>query len=306
MALGTNHETTTTSANFIPEIWSDEVIGAYKSRLLAANHVKKIGFTGKKGDTVHVPKPARGSASSKSASTQVTLITDTAGVLNIAIDQHYEYSRLIEDIAEVQRLSSARAFYTDDAGYALAKQVDTALLANAATFQSGTAYDASVIGGDGVTVWDGSASTSTGNGSNLTDAGLRRAIQTLDDGDVPLEERVLFINPGQKNVLLGIDRFNSSDFVNAQGVVKGMFGDLYGVNVFVTTNLPTVQADDSSTNYKVCVLMNKEAIVHAEQLAVRSQTQYKQEYLGDLFTADTIYGTATYRPEAGVGIMVPA
>jgi hypothetical protein len=37
----------------------------------------------------------------------------------------------------------------------------------------------------------------------------------------------------------------------------------------------------------------------AEQMSVRSQTQYKQEYLASLYTADTLYGIETYRPEAG-------
>jgi hypothetical protein len=36
-------------------------------------------------------------------------------------------SRLIEDIVEVQALSSLRQFYTEDAGYALAVQVDNDL-----------------------------------------------------------------------------------------------------------------------------------------------------------------------------------
>ena len=30
MALGTGQQTTTTAANFIPELWSDEVIAGYK------------------------------------------------------------------------------------------------------------------------------------------------------------------------------------------------------------------------------------------------------------------------------------
>lgn len=30
MALGTNHVTKTTADKFIPEIWSDEIIAAYK------------------------------------------------------------------------------------------------------------------------------------------------------------------------------------------------------------------------------------------------------------------------------------
>jgi hypothetical protein len=46
--------------------------------------------------------------------------------------------------------------------------------------------------------------------------------------------------------------------------------------------------------------MHKDAIVFAEQLGVRVQTQYKAEYLADLMVADTLYGVETYRSEAGV------
>lgn len=301
-------QTVTTNANFIPELWSDEVIGVYKNSIVAAQLVKKYPFKGKKGDAVNVPKPARGSANAKAANTAVTLNVDTAGTLQILVDKHYEYSRVIEDIAEVQSLASARAFYTDDAGYALAKQVDTDILANVATFQGGTAYSLAYDGAVGTAAWDPNANTNTGNGANLTDIGLRRHIQRLDDGDVPNDMRSLIINPGQKNVLLGIDRFNSRDFVSdgMKGVQTGKFGEVYGVPVYVSTNLATLTATDTTTNYKVCVLMHKDAVVHAEQLAIRSQTQYKQEYLGTLYTADTIYGTKTYRAENGVGIVVPA
>ena len=36
----------TSAATFIPEIWSDEVIAAYKSNLVMANLVKKMSMTG--------------------------------------------------------------------------------------------------------------------------------------------------------------------------------------------------------------------------------------------------------------------
>ena len=39
MALGSNHQTTTTAANFIPELWSDEVIAGYKKNLVLGNLV---------------------------------------------------------------------------------------------------------------------------------------------------------------------------------------------------------------------------------------------------------------------------
>ena len=41
----------TTAATFIPELWSDEVIAAYKSNLVLANLVRKISMSGKKGDS---------------------------------------------------------------------------------------------------------------------------------------------------------------------------------------------------------------------------------------------------------------
>ena len=60
----------------------------------------------------------------KAADTAVTIIANTESELTVTIDRHFEYSRLIEDIVEVQALSSLRQFYTEDAGYALAVQVD--------------------------------------------------------------------------------------------------------------------------------------------------------------------------------------
>mgnify|MGYP000170757862 CR=1 FL=1 len=118
----------TSAATFIPEIWSDEVVAAYKSNLVAANLVKSLGMTGKKGDVVHIPKPVRGDAHAKAEGTAVTIQNATEGEVQVAIDKHFEYSRMIEDITETQALASLRQFYTGDAGYALAKQVDSDLL----------------------------------------------------------------------------------------------------------------------------------------------------------------------------------
>jgi hypothetical protein len=46
-------------------------------------------------------------------------------------------------------------------------------------------------------------------------------------------------------------------------------------------------------------LIHKDALCLAEQVGVRSQTQYMQQYLGDLYTADTIYGVMELRDTAG-------
>jgi hypothetical protein len=85
-------------------IWSDEIVAAYEKSLVLANLVNRMPMTGKKGDTIHIPKPTRGDASAKSAETQVTLIAATESEVQVTIDKHYEYSRLIEDITDVQAL----------------------------------------------------------------------------------------------------------------------------------------------------------------------------------------------------------
>ncbi len=107
----TNSVTTTSAANFIPEIWSDEIIAAYKKNLVLANLVKRMNFKGKKGDTVNIPSPARGTANAKAATDSVTLIAESDSNIQVLINKHYEYSRLIEDIVEAQALNSLLLAY---------------------------------------------------------------------------------------------------------------------------------------------------------------------------------------------------
>ena len=307
MPLGTAHVTTTTANTFIPEVWSDEIIASYKKNLVAANLIKKMSFKGKKGDTVHIPAPTRGNASLKAAQTQVTLIAATESEVVATIDKHYEYSRLIEDIVEAQALSSLRQFYTDDAGYALARQVDTDLiqLGRGVNGGSGTAaYSGAFSGADGTTAYVAGANTGVGA---LTDAAIRRSIQRLDDQDVPMDNRFLIVPPSTRNTLMGINRFTEQAFVGETGsgntIRNGQIGDIYGIPVYVTTNADTTSG---STATRVCLLGHKDFAVLIEQMGVRSQTQYKQEYLGTLFTADTLYGVKELRDGAAVALAVPA
>ena len=307
MALGTNNVTVTTAATFIPEVWSDEIVAAYKKSLVMANLVKKMSFKGKKGDTVHVPVPTRGDATAKTAGAQVTLIAAEEGDISIAINNHFEYSRLIEDIVEAQALSSLRSFYTDDAGHALAKKVDTTLIqlgrgANGGT-QAATTYLGGIIGSTGAAYTSGSS-----NAAAIADAGIRKAIQLLDDDDVPMDNRFLVVPPVARNSMMGLARFTEQAFVGEMGgsntIRNGQIGDVYGVKVFVSTNCDTA-AGNTATD-RVCLMFHKDAFVLAEQMAVRSQTQYMQQYLATLYTADTLYGVKELRDEACVPLIVLA
>ena len=301
MPLGTGHQTKTTAANFVPEVWSDEVVATYKKSLIAANLIKKMSFKGKKGDAVHIPKPGRGSANAKVASTEVVLNTDTATEVIVNIDQHWEYSILIEDIVEAQALASMRQFYTDDAGYALSRKVDSLILelGRGVNGGNGTAdYTGAYSGADGTTAYTGTAGA-------LTDAAIRRTIQRLDDADTPMDGRFLIVPPSTRNTLMGIQRFTEQAFVGEAGssntIRSGEVGNVYGVPVFVSSN-----ADAATDGDRICLLGHKDFAVLVEQMGVRTQTQYKQEYLGDLFTADTLFGVKELRDGSAIALAVPA
>jgi hypothetical protein len=236
--------------------------------------------------------------------------------VQVSINKHFEYSRLIEDITDVQALSSLRQFYTEDAGYALAKQVDTDLHSLATGLGSAGSTSSTYLNNGGTFFVDASNGLSTYTADTVvsadvfTDAGFRGIIQKLDDADVPMDGRSFIIPPVVRNTIMGIDRYVSSDFVNNGQVTNGQIGQLYGIDVYVSTNCPTVEAagdnSASSVDSLGALLLHTDAIVMAEQMGVRSQTQYKQEFLSNLFTSDTLYGVAVLRPASGLTLVVPA
>jgi hypothetical protein len=317
----TNTVDVTDAAAFIPTVYSLEVLAPYKKNLVLANLVTLLSHNGKKGNTIHIPVPVRGDASAKAANTVVTLITNTEGSTTISLNQHWEYSRVIEDIVEFQALPSLRKFFMNDAGYALSKRVDTSLHGLAATWGGATAYEGTasnstgaVIGSDGTTQW---SDADAGNGTAVSDAGFRRLVQELDDTDTPSRDRYFVIPPVEKRKMLAEPRFTEQSFVGERGsensIRNGFVLPLYGVDVYVSSNCATLTASNDVTQFRAALLFQKEALVLAEQVAPRVQTQYKQEALGTLITSDMIYGVKTVRggteAQDGVGckaVIVPA
>ena len=265
--------------------------------------------------TLHIPAPLRGTANTKVAAQAVQIQWGQELEVVVNINKHYEHSRLIEDIVKVQALASQRRFYTEDAGYALARQVDTDLFRLGRQANNGTDANANYLtglsGADGATAYN--SATNAGQGA-LTDQAIRRTIQRLDDNDIPMEDRYFVVPPSSRNTLMGIARFTEQSFTGENGsantIRNGRIGDLYGVEVFVS---PNTESTTGSTPAKACLMFHRDAFVLVEQMKVRSQTQYKQEYLADLFTADTLYGTQILRkgdladvPTAAFALIVPA
>lgn len=252
MGMGTGHTTVSAADKWIPELWQDEVVATYMAKTVMRNLVDVNQHEKHKGDVIHIPNPGRGEASAKGPSTQVSFIEDNASEITISINKHYEYSKLYEDIADILALNGMKKFYTKDAGYALAKRVDGELHKLMASMQGGsisssTLYETGVIGGDGATTFSGSANSNTGNGTALTDVGIRAAMQLLEDQDVNTAECALVVPPTVMKTLRGISRFTEQAFVGDGNAIKtGRIGNLYGLEVFSSSLCPWIHVNSAT------------------------------------------------------------
>jgi N4-gp56 family major capsid protein len=295
------------NATFIPQLWSNEVIAERRRNLVIANFVKNVDFNGKKGDTLYFPKPSLDLvAQDKAENTAVTIQNFSNDRIALTFDKHKEVSYHIEDIVGVQANDSMRREYTSQAGYALAKQLDDDLFELGKSLGDGDGSDWThsrsfmFTSGGALTAYDGLGST---NAEAFADEGFRRAIQYLDDSNVPQEGRVLVIPPSVRNTLNGLARYTEQAFVGEVGgnntIRNGEVGNLYGIPVVVSSNCPVVD-----TTGRACMLLHKSAFMLGTQMDVRSQSQYKQEFLAHLYTSDMLYATQVARPDSGVALIV--
>lgn len=295
MALGTNDQTITTGAVFIPTIWSKEVQRATQSTLVLANLVKRFDDdVADSGDTLNVPLVSNLTATAKAANTQVTLNAPTETKFTMSINRHFESSYLVEDRLKVQAKYKILEEYSPKAGYAIGQKIDS----------------------DIAGLYSGLSQTVGNSTTKITDANLLRGIQYLDDADAPQTDRYFVIKPAGLSNLRLLDKFSRWDalgivpnpssgaggLANGSGVVRrigpnGLVGVVYNIEVYMSTNLVT-ESGTSDTLHNL--LFHKEALALAIQEKPRMQFQYKQEYLGTLATTDAIWGFGEYRDSFGV------
>lgn len=281
----------TTAAVFIPEVWSADILRETEANLVLADKVKRYdGDVANFGDIIHIPNLTNLTANNKVVGSEVTVQYPTELEKTITINLHKEASFYIDDMAKVQSKYDLMGEYTKKAGYAIAKAIDTSV----ASLYSGL-------------------SQYVGNGStDITDENIIRAIQYLDEANAPENDRYFVINPAGKADLMALDKFvlrtgpgwstdNSPILHGAKE--NGFWGDIYGVKVFVSTNVVT---EAGSPNVVHNLLFQKEAFGLAIQQNPRTQSQYKLEFLSNLTVCDVMYGVAELRDTFAVDFRTKA
>jgi hypothetical protein len=278
MGLGTNHITSTTAAVFLPELWSKELQIATESNLVAARLVKRFDQEVKKyGAKLDIPAISNLVANTKSASTQVSFQTFTETKIQLLMNTHKEASFIVEDYVDAQTAYRIAEEYKHKGVYALAKQIDTDILALYTN----------------ITQTVGTAAV------DPSDNNFLRAIQYLDDADAPDTERFFIMAPKVKAAFLQIDKYVNQDYTGLGDIpVKtGLFGQRYGIPFYVSTNVPL------SAGNPVNLLAQKEVYCAAIQKDIELRTDYIIEYVAQAYVCQVLYGVLTYRAAFGVQVL---
>ena len=264
------------TGKFVPEIYSKNVIMHTKSNLVVANAVNteyrdELSF----GTLVNIPVLSAVSAGDISAGTELTAQNAVGTAASLTVNQ-WKGVRIEEsEMSNVQDAVGYLEKAAESCGYAVAKAIDTSLGALFSGLAGGSVY--------GI------------DGQTLTDDIIIALIETLDEADVPDENRVLITDPSSKADLLKIDKFVRNDYVRNPVVATGKFGDIYNLKVFITNNLAPVTGGTGSYG----VVMHRDALGLVIQK--NPYTQKIEEYLKHQVVLQTkvIYGVAELRDTFG-------
>lgn len=259
-------------AEYIQEKWTRDIQQPFDATLQAAKLVQdRSGLISDGGDTIHVPFVAGVNARAKAASTAVTYDSPEGAPVTINIDKHYYVAVLIEDIAAVQSNYELKSAFQERMAEALARQIDTDLMA---------LYS--------------SAGTTVAGGTAIDDADMLAIVTAFDTANTPASGRRGIIGHNTKADLLGINKYNAYDQTGKTGTAvaggkdSGLVGDVYGIDIYHSGNVPT-----STTGRNL--FFHKSAITKAVQQAPKFVMEYSVDQLGWKTGLHTIYGLGVER-----------
>jgi hypothetical protein len=245
---------------FSPDIWSKQVLRATESNLVIAKSVNR-GFEADAtvGKTVKVASIGNLAARAKVENTAITYetVAETAVTitLNLWSDVQNEYQRKL--------------------GYAIARDIDTKLAADFAGFSQ-------IVG----TL-----------GTAASDANVLAAVKLLDDADVPQDDRYFIMTPAEKVAKLALDRWSNALYIgtNSLPAHSGMLGDMYGLNLAVTTNL-VKPAGGQANN----AIFHRDALALVQQRSPKTHVFYDIDVFSWKLAVEVIYGHQEMRDLFGV------
>jgi hypothetical protein len=283
-------------SDFIPEVWANEALGMLPSFLNLGKTVYRNfkNEAEKKGNKIHIPKRGALVANAKVPGVAVQLQNPDSDEVEVTLDEHWEVTFLVEDVAAAQTVEGVMEGYIRDAVIVLAEKIEDKLAALYAL--AGTPINA---------------------GSALEDAELLTIRKTFVDNKVPkIAPKYLYLSSDQVNDIMGISKFIEADkYGSSRPIMDGELGSIYGMKVFESQSVaqsgsPAVDHGLGYSDDAMVLALRPliqapagagviQSVIYDEQngLGIRVSASWNADHLGMQVTLDTLFGVAVMRAE---------
>lgn len=279
----------------INEVWTPITNEALFAKTVFANFVVDLSpYMAEGGDIAHVPDFYTNTFSVQTQSTQgAEITTESVATVDttLTVDTHKYIAIAIGDLSMQQIASkyNVSEIYAREMGNLLAKALEDSLAGLWSSITTNTIGDTATV---------------------LSDAEIRQAINKLASTNFDLSECAFFVHPyvywNQLHAIAkyydmsqsGFSAVLTGNFGSGAAREAGRWGTLYGIPMFVTSNV--VSGLQTYRN----LLLHKSALGFAVQTKggskVRVQASNEVRNLATLVVADLVYGVAALRETAGV------
>lgn len=269
--------------NFIPEIWSAQLLSSLKKTLVFAGPgVVQRDYEGEitqAGDTVKITsisRPTVGTYTKNSTTINPENLTDAQR--SLLIDQSKYFAFEIDDV-DLRQSANGGALMQEaatEAAYALADTADQYVAGLYTGVDSGNAIGTTAI-----------------TSSTLAVTNLINLVVKLDNSNVPKQGRYVIVPPWYHGLLLGSDIFHRVDASGNDGTLRnGIVGRAFGLDVLVSNNCANVTGDDW-----IVQAGHPSALAFAEQI-VKTEAYRPENAFSDALKGLHLYGAKLVRPTA--------
>lgn len=270
--------TATNLANWIPDVWSKEVISDVEKNLVLGalcDRTYEI-FARDGGDNIVVPNLFEITATATNTAAEATLYDAVQNVTNIAINKKYHAGVAVDDFNQVQSNPKYFEKVRGKLSYALSKQVDINIgaLFNALSTHRGVVHSA------------------------LIEDVLISAYEDLNSKDVPSSDRSWVFDAKSETDLLKLDYFVRADYVPGSVVTTGFSGrKILGAPVYFTTNLDVIDV-----NAHAAIYWQREAYGLVIQMPLKFEAFRWNLHFSDALLVNMLFGVALMRDAFAVCI----
>jgi hypothetical protein len=265
------------TAQYVQEKWSRDIQQPFDKALQAAKLVQdRSGLVSDGGDVARIPFTAAINARAKAASTDVTFDSPEGTAIVLNIDKHYYGAMKIEDIAKVQSNYDLKSAFQQRLVEAVARQIDTDVLALYA-----------------------SAGTTVSGGTAVEDDDILATVTAFDVANTPSSMRRGIVGSNTKADLSGVNKYTAYDQTGKTGKAvdgsDGLIASVYQMDLYHSQNVPV-----STTGRNL--FFHKSAINLARQLKPKMEMEYRAAALATETVLHTIYGVGIERASSVIEI----